>query len=52
MEEHLLTCYKQHRAQGVLPSTEVLRAAIVAEQAIAEIPAKFTTGFWYYTTGF
>jgi integrase len=48
MEEQLLTCYKDHRAQGLLPSTEVLRAAILPEQVVAEPPTKPATGFWYY----
>jgi hypothetical protein len=47
-EEQLLACYQEHRAKGLLPSTEVLRAAILPEQVVAEPPTKPATSFWYY----
>jgi hypothetical protein len=47
-EEQLLACYQKYRAQGLLPSTEVLRAAILPEQVVAEPPTKPATGFWFY----
>jgi integrase len=48
MEEQLLQCYKEHRAQGLLPSAEGLRAAIVPEQAVVPLPQKVATSFWGY----
>lgn len=47
MEEQLLQCYKEHRAQGLLPSAEGLRAAIVPEQAVVPAP-QIATSFWGY----
>ncbi|GAB3637297.1 site-specific integrase [Hymenobacter arcticus] len=48
MEEQLLQCYKEHRAQGLLPSPEGLRAAIAPEQAVVPVPQKVATSFWGY----
>jgi integrase len=48
MEQQLLNCYKEHRAQGLLPSTEGLRAAIAPEQAVVPVPQKVATSFWGY----
>lgn len=45
-EEQLLTCYREHRAQGQLPTTEALRAAIVPVPAkTAEAAA---VSFWQH----
>jgi hypothetical protein len=48
MEQQLLNCYKEHRAQGLLPSTEGLRAAVAPEQAVVPVPQKVATSFWGY----
>ena len=45
-EEQLLTCYREHRAQGQLPTTEALRAAIVPVPA--ETAEAATVSFWQH----
>ena len=47
-EKQLLACYQEHRAQGLLPSVETLRAAIQPEQAVVEVVSKATPTFWGY----
>ena len=47
-EERLLACYREHRAQGLLPSTEALRAAVEPVQAIAPVVVKPGPTFWNY----
>jgi integrase len=47
-EERLLACYREHRAQGLLPSTEALRAAVEPVQAIVPVIAKPGPTFWGY----
>jgi integrase len=48
IEQRLLDCYKEHRAQGLLPSTESLRAVVLPEQATTPAPQKQTPTFWGY----
>jgi integrase len=48
VEEQLLACYKEHRAQGLLPTAEVLRTAIVPKSVVQVTPAKPTPTFWGY----
>lgn len=48
IEQRLLDCYKEHRAQGLLPSTESLRAVVLPEQANTPAPQKQTPTFWGY----
>jgi len=45
-EQQLLTCYRQHRAQGQLPTAEALRAAVVPAAA-EEAPAA-AVSFWQH----
>ncbi|MGI4743397.1 MAG: site-specific integrase [Janthinobacterium lividum] len=47
-EERLLACYQQHRAQGLLPSTEALRAAVEPAQAVAPVVVNAGPTFWGY----
>ncbi|GAB3843804.1 site-specific integrase [Hymenobacter terrigena] len=49
IEEQLLACYGEHRAQGALPTTEALRAAVApaAPALPATIPAP-TLSFWQH----
>ncbi|MBJ6141799.1 site-specific integrase [Hymenobacter sp. BT559] len=47
-EERLLACYREHRAQGLLPTTEVLRAAIEPAQVVAPVAAQPGPTFWGY----
>jgi integrase len=48
IEKQLLACYQEHRAQGLLPSIETLRAATQPEQAVGEIAPKVAYTFWGY----
>jgi hypothetical protein len=48
MQEQLLTCYKEHCAQGLPPSTKALRATIVPEQAVLPVLVKQKPTFWGY----
>lgn len=45
-EEQLLACYRTHRAQGLLPSVEALRAAIVPALPAPEPPPALS--FWQH----
>ena len=47
-EERLLACYQDHRAQGLLPSTEALRATVEPEQAVVPVIVKAGPTFWGY----
>lgn len=47
-EERLLACYREHRAQGLLPSTEALRAAVEPVQAVVPVAVKPGPTFWGY----
>jgi integrase len=47
-EERLLACYREHRAQGLLPSTEALRAAVEPAQAVVPVAVKPRPTFWGY----
>ena len=46
-EEQLLNCYRQHRAQGQLPSTEALRVAVVPVPA-EQVAAAAAVTFWQH----
>ena len=46
-EQQLLDCYRTHRAQGQLPSSEVLRAAIVPVPA-EQVAAAAAVTFWQH----
>ncbi|TVT40629.1 site-specific integrase [Hymenobacter setariae] len=46
-EQRLLDCYRTHRAQGLLPDAEVLRAA-VAPVPVEEVAQQATLTFWQH----
>jgi integrase len=47
-EQRLLTCYQEHRAQGLLPSTDALRAAVVPVQVASVTTQAPVPTFWQY----
>lgn len=48
-EERLLACYRNHRAQGLLPNAEALRAAIEPEPVVAASSSTvLARSFWDY----
>jgi integrase len=47
-EERLLACYREHRAQGLLPSPEALRAVVEPVQAVVPVVVKPGPTFWGY----
>jgi integrase len=46
-EQQLLDCYRTHRAQGQLPSTETLRAAVIPVPA-EQVAAAAAVTFWQH----
>ena len=46
-EQHLLNCYRTHRAQGLLPDAEALRAAVVPA-LVEEVAQQAALTFWQH----
>jgi integrase len=47
-EKQLLACYREHRAQGLLPTAEVLRAAILPQQPAVAAATSPAPTFWQH----